>query len=120
MAKAAHHTVSFSAFLERSLNPNSSTTIPGSCRQVNSLWLWPWIVDLRSPFLQRTRKGSSLRSINAKFRCRCVVVHPANKLDSTLPGKARYHHNNALLPLVRPWLNLCGPILASVLLRLHL
>jgi hypothetical protein len=120
MAKAAHHTVSFSAFLERSLSPNSSTTIPGSCHQVNSLWLWPWIVDLRSPFLQRTRKAFNLRSTSAKCRCQCVVVRPANRLDSTLLGKARYRHNNALLPLVRPWLSQCGLIRASVLLRLRL
>ena len=112
--------VLFSVFLERSLSPNNSGMIPSSCHQVNSLWLWPWIAGLRSLFLQRTRKDFSLRSTNARCRCQCVVVRPANTLDSTLLGMARYHHNNALLPLVLPWLNLCGLILASVLLQLRL
>jgi hypothetical protein len=120
MTKEAHRTVSFSAFLERSLSLNSSGMIPGKCHQVSSLWLCLWIADLHSLFLQRTRKDFSLRSTNARCRCQCVVVRPANRLDSTLLGKARYRHNNVLLPLVRPWLNRCGLILASVLLRLRL
>jgi hypothetical protein len=117
MTKMAHHTDSFSAFLVKSLGPNINTTIPGSCHPTSSLWLWLWIADLCSPFLRRTRKDFSLQSTNARCRCQCVVVRPANMLDFTLLGMARYHHNNALLPLVRPWLHLCGLILASVLLR---
>ena len=120
MTKAPHHTGSFSAFLVRNLDLSTNTMTPGSYHLASSPWPWLWIADLCSPFLRRTRKGFSLRSTNARCRCQCVVVRPANTLDSTLLGMARYHHNNALLPLVLPWLNLCGLILASVLLQLRL
>lgn len=117
MIKAARHTGSCSAFPVKNLSPN--TTIPDSYHTVSSLLLWLLIADPCNPFLQRIRKGFSLRSTNAKCRCQCVVVRLANTLDFILLDMALFRHNNALLPLVRPWLNLCGLILASALLRLR-
>ena len=111
--KAAHHTGLFSVFLVKNLGPNANMMTLSNCHPANRLWLWLWIADLCSLFLQKIRKGSSLQSTNAKCRCRCVVPRPVKIHVSILLDMARYHHNNALLPLVRPWPKQCGLIPAN-------